>query len=747
MSTNRVAVVEQNLDRYLESAAPADRRLSPDEPLREGSELTARKAVELFEDQVLSRALDVAARELKRTNRSFYTISSAGHENNAVLGALLRLDDPCFLHYRSGGLMMARSRLLAGSTPTFDTLLSLCASKEDPISQGRHKVWGSRPMWVPPQTSTIASHLPKAVGLAFALARGKRNGVDTGLSKDALVLCSFGDASANHATALSAFNAARYVQRRGNPLPILFLCEDNGIGISVDTPRGWIEDTYSNQTQMRYFRAEGSLDQVWDACTSAVAFCRGTRSPTFLHMQTTRLWGHAGSDVETTYRTVEEIEAVEAQDPLLANARHLVETGAAAPAELLALVRDTRERVMAAADEAARRPRLVTRAEVEAPLAPWNEARVRARAARVPSPEVRAEFFGHQLPEASKSPTKRTLAAHVNSTLHDLMLQYPETLLFGEDTAKKGGVYGVTQGLQKRFGLSRVFDTLLDETSILGIAQGAAHVGFLPLPEIQYLAYVHNALDQLRGEACSLSYFSAGQFTNPMVVRIQGLGYQKGFGGHFHNDNSVGALRDIPGLMLAIPSRGDDAARMLRGAVAGAKEHGRVVCFLEPIALYHERDLHEEGDGLWLTDYPPPSTDPRDVILPGDVGVYGPDARDVLIVSYANGLRLSLRAARMLERERGIRARVLDLRWLAPLPLEAVRRHAAECGRVVVVDECRATGGGVADAIVADLAEHGVPARLASVRAADCYVPLGSATAAVLVGEEQIADAIRKVMA
>src|SRR5688500_5668194 len=102
VSTNRVAVVEQNLDRYLETAPPADHRLPPGAPLRDGSGLTARKAVELFEDQVLSRALDVAARELKRTNRSFYTISSAGHENNAVLGALLRLDDPCFLHYRSG---------------------------------------------------------------------------------------------------------------------------------------------------------------------------------------------------------------------------------------------------------------------------------------------------------------------------------------------------------------------------------------------------------------------------------------------------------------------------------------------------------------------------------------------------------------------------------------------------------------------------------------------------------------------
>jgi 2-oxoisovalerate dehydrogenase E1 component len=327
-----VPVVREQKPRSLpESAARRTVRSSHDEPFapERVSEITARKAVELFEDQVLSRALDVAARELKRTGRSFYTISSAGHENNAVVGALLRLDDPCFLHYRSGGFMMARSRRAPGVTPAFDTLLSLVASKDDPISHGRHKVWGSKELWVPPQTSTIASHLPKAVGLAFAIARGKRVGVDTALPSDALVMCSFGDASANHATALAGFNAARYIHRRGSPLPIWFLCEDNGIGISVDTPKGWIEDTYAHQEHLRYFRAEGDLAAVWDACSAAIEFCRGTKTPTFLHLKTTRIWGHAGSDVETTYRTLDEIEGGRAQDPLLANARQLIETGAA----------------------------------------------------------------------------------------------------------------------------------------------------------------------------------------------------------------------------------------------------------------------------------------------------------------------------------------------------------------------------------------------------------------------------------
>ena len=226
-----------------------------------------------------------------------------------------------------------------------------------------------------------------------------------------------------------------------------------------------------------------------------------------------------------------------------------------------------------------------------------------------------------------------------------------------------------------------------------------------------------------------------------MVVRIQGLAYQKGFGGHFHNDNSVGALRDIPGLMLAVPSRGDDAARMLRGAIAIAKSCGRVVCFLEPIALYHERDLYEDGDNGWLFDYPPPPS----FLLPGDVGLYGESSRDLLILTYGNGVRLSLRAARRLEREAGIQACVLDARWLAPLPFEAIRRHADPCGRLLVVDECRATGGGIADAVIARLAEEGSSVKAASVRAADCYVPLGTAAAAVLVGEDEILAAAKRL--
>ncbi|MDQ3709743.1 MAG: thiamine pyrophosphate-dependent enzyme, partial [Actinomycetota bacterium] len=306
---SRVDIVQRNLERCLNDLRAGVAALADDEPLPGGSRLTAAAARDLFTDQVRSRALDVAARELKTSGRSFYTISSAGHEQNAVVGALLRTTDPCFLHYRAGGFMMARSRRAADGggggnvDPVLDTLLSLVASADDPISQGRHKVWGSRPLWVPPQTSTIASHLPKAVGTAFCLARMRRLGIPRPIPDDSIVCATFGDASANHATALSGINAARYAHRRGNAMPILFVCEDNGIGISVDTPRSWIADSFSRMSNLHYVHADGELDEIYDAVAAAIERCRTGRAPVFLHLPTVRLWGHAGSDVETTYRT------------------------------------------------------------------------------------------------------------------------------------------------------------------------------------------------------------------------------------------------------------------------------------------------------------------------------------------------------------------------------------------------------------------------------------------------------------
>lgn len=713
----------------------------PDQPVASGTSLTRRAAVGLFEAALQSRLQDLEARRLKDEGKTYYTIGSSGHEANAVFGALLRTTDPAFLHYRSGGFMAARARNGVGETPLFDTMLSFAASAEDPIAGGRHKVWGSTTLWVPPQTSTIASHLPKAVGMGYALARMQRLGVKPEVPYDSVVYCSFGDASVNHATAQAGLNAAAAATAHNQPCPVLFVCEDNGIGISVRTPDRYIEEMYRHRHGLRFMQADGrDLVQSHDRAHEAIEWCRRTRRPVFFHLRTVRLMGHAGSDVEGNYRSEQEIVANEERDPLIAFADLLVESGALTGQQLQELYADTEERVRRAAEEACTRRPLETIEEVVEPLTLPTTDDLEPLVA---SEERRLAVFAGKLPE--DDPRPRHMAFRIPQAIKDLMAAQREIFVFGEDVAKKGGVYHATKGVHDAFRTGRVFNTILDETTILGLAMGMAQAGCLPIPEIQYLAYLHNALDQIRGEAASLQFFSNGQFSNGMVVRVAGLAYQKGFGGHFHNDNSVGALLDIPGLVIATPSRADDAVRMLRTCAAAARQHGSVCIFLEPIALYMTKDLHAPGDSAWQFGYPPPA----EIAPLGEPEVYGARDGDALtIVSYANGLHMSLQVQKRLE-ERGIAARVLDLRWLAPLPVDSVLQHARATGRLLVVDECRHSMGGPSPMILTALAQDPecrdvIARRLAAV---DTFVPLGSAANLGLIQVEDIFAAAMELVA
>ncbi|ROP77329.1 2-oxoisovalerate dehydrogenase E1 component [Stenotrophomonas rhizophila] len=710
---------------------------APGSPILPGSTLDAQGFAELFESQLISRHLDLMARVLRVQNKVFYTIGSSGHEGNALVARLARHTDPAFLHYRSGGFMAERFRKLPGMDPVMDAALSFAASRDDPASGGRHKVWGSKPLWVLPQTSTIASHLPKALGTALAIESGRRIRHTLPIPEDSVVICSFGDASANHATAQTAFNTAAWAAYQRLPAPILFVCEDNGIGISVKTPDGWIAQSFAHRPGLDYFFADGlDLVEGHAQVERALAHCRQTRRPTFLHLRTTRLMGHAGTDFEIEWRPLPELCAAEASDPLLRSAAIALQSGWMTAAQVLDLYERVRARCFAAAAEADRRPKLTALAEVIAPLAPYSPAAVHAEATRVAADDARAAAFGGaaQLPETHPP---RHLAIQINQALHDLMAKYPATLLFGEDVAQKGGVYTVSKGLLKAFGPRRVFNTLLDETMILGMAQGLANLGMLPIPEIQYLAYLHNAADQLRGEACSLQFFSNDQYRNPMLVRIAGLGYQKGFGGHFHNDNSIAALRDIPGLVVGCPSRGDDAAMMLRTLAALATVDGRIAVFLEPIALYMTKDLHAPGDGQWLFPYPAPDQ----ALVLGEGRVYAAEASDLVIFTYGNGVPMSLRAARAIEQQLGWQVRVVDLRWLVPLNAGFIAGQAADAQRVLVVDEGRHSAG-VGEGVITALVEAGLghlPIR--RVCGADTYTPLAGAALCVLPSDNAVLNA------
>ncbi len=715
MSLERIRHLVDHWERAVRDAAPG-----PAAPLPEG--LDAATARGLLESMLLARQLDVAAHELRARGAGHYTICSSGHEANVVLGALTTPRDPALLHYRSAALVLERARHASSYDPVREIALSLVASSEESTSGGRHKVFGSRALGIIPKTSTIASHLPRAVGIGFGIDRRERLGLrnDTlPLDAASVAVASFGDASINHSTALGALNAAGWVTHQNLALPVLFVCEDNGLGISVRSPTGWVETRLRAMPHLRYFSASGlGILDAWRSARDAIQHVRTTRRPAVLHLTCVRLLGHAGSDVDTTYRTPAEVEDLVNRDPVLLATTELLAAGAISSDEALALGAAARDRVSREAERAQARPRLESRSAVASALALDPPA-------QAPAPTTVAA------PPAEGGAL--TLAQGITQALADALASMPEVLVFGEDVAKKGGVYGLTKGLLKQAGPARVFNTLLDEQTILGLALGTSLVGFLPVPEIQYLAYLHNAEDQLRGEASTMRFFSDGAYDNPMVVRIASFAYQTGFGGHFHNDTSVAVLRDVPGVVVGVPARGDDAIEMLRTAFALAGRSRRVVVLLEPIALYHTRDLHDPGDGGWLA--PAPSG-----AAPfGRARVYGSGA-DLTLASYGNGLFMSLRVARTLEERHGIRARVLDLRWLVPLPMGDLIHHANATGRLLVVDECRRSGS-PSEEILARLAEASVQAKVARVTSADSFVPLGEAANLVLVSEAEILDA------
>jgi len=674
--------------------------------------LTSQLAGDLLESQLAARHLDVAALELRAAGRGHYTITSAGHEGNVVLGRLTRPSDPTLVHYRSAAFVIERARQVPGRDIVRDLVLSLQASRNDPASGGRHKLFAGRDLGIVPQTSTIASHLPRAVGLAFGLEQRRRlDLVDsaTPLPDDALVCASFGDASINHSTWQGAVNAVGWAVQRQFPLPLLLVCEDNGLGVSVRSPHDWVEKRLQTLPHVRYFRAPGwDLFAAYAAAERAITWCRTERRPAVLHLECARLLPHAGTDTDTVYRTPQEIAGAEALDPVRRSVEAVLGAGVLTVDEVAAIEARAAAQVAVAVESTTGTERLASSVDV-------------------------ARTLAHPVPTALREPPLTddeggpplTLAQGINAALGAALEAHPGILVFGEDVAKKGGLFGVTRGLLDRFGPTRVFNTLLDEQHILGLALGTAMLDLLPVPEIQYLAFLHNAEDQLRGEAALMPFLSNGAYDNPMVVRIAGGADPRGPGGPFHNDTSLAVLRDIPGLVVAVPARADDASELFNAAWQLALEARRVVVIVEPLALYHERDLYAPGDGLWLAPTSPGHAawaQPR---------VYDPDGADLCIATWGLGVRRSLQAARQLREHHDVHARVLDLRWIAPLPTGAVLDHARETGNLLVVDDSRPSGS-VSEGIAAAVLDAGAPCGFARVTAADCPVPLGPAAATVL---------------
>lgn len=752
----RWQIIDQNfIGRIKSNLLPQDIKI-PNDFLISSADL-----LNLFSVQLYTRHIDFKARILKQKNLSFYTIGSAGHENNIGVSYVTEIQDPALLHYRSSAFMLHRASKLGNDTfvkQIKDQLRSLIASKYDPVCSGRHKVFGSHELNVPPQTSTIASHLPKALGLALSINQNnilKNNSNNkhaiAKTCKNSVVLCSFGDASFNHSTAQGAINAAKILSFENIPLPLIYICEDNNIGISVKTPNNWIASTFNNKN-IYYIAADGlNLLDVISKTKQAVYIARIYKKPVFLHLKTVRLMGHAGSDIEQSYLTIKEIENNEAHDPLIYTAALLINLGYINNNQILDLYEEIRVKVSNYTNEIINDPKLCERKDIISSIIPHKS---KIKMPRGISNTLRQQVFSEIMPTWQKP---RNMAQSINLVLAETLVQFKNTVIFGEDVGTKGGVYSVTSGLQKYFGRKRIFDTILDEQTILGTAIGFSQNGILPIIEIQFLAYLINALDQLRGEAATLPFFSSGVLANPMIIRIAAFAYQKGFGGHFHNDNSFACIREIPGVIIATPSSAKQAVKIWRTIIKKAFLDRRICIFLEPIALYFTKDIYHNSDNLMLSEF----SDYKENIALCEITVSEYNSENkanssskidipcLVIISYANGHYLSLQAASELRSKYNyLDIKIIDLNWLHPLPLTSLYDYILSLSqyantKVLIVDECRRTGS-ISEEITTYLYEFLLSKNLLDkfnmhrIVAEDSFIPLGPAANYVLPSVNEI---------
>jgi 2-oxoisovalerate dehydrogenase E1 component len=683
------------------------------------SQINSKLFAHIFKCQVTTRLIDYAGLALTSNKQGYYGINNMGHEGLAALAYNIKLSDPKLLHYRSGAAYVEWLER-ADVDPITDMLRSIVCSRYN-FSGGRHKVFGNESAGVIPQTSTIASQIPKAVGLAVALEQAKALKIRGVFPEDSIIVCSFGDGSFNHGSAQEAFNMVEWLKFKRMSVPLLMICENNGVSISTKNPPGYIEAMMSHRLGFHYLKVNGlNLQDTFQKSKIGIKIARELREPVFMDIKTVRLGTHYTGDSSE----------INQDDPLLHSASMAIQFDFMSLDEILNTIREISARVIDTMDKVIKEPKLSKLDDLNKIVIPTTPSDRPAKEFVV-SNRVSDQLNPYRLTfNISEKPL--TLAQTLNRSLKESMQQNPAIVVFGDDVANNdGGVYGVTKDLEQIFGDKRIFNTSIAETSMLAIAQMMGLNGLMPIVEIRHLAYLHNAIDQLRGEASTTAWLSNGKFTSPLLLRIPGLAYNLS-GGHFHNDSSIAAIRDIPGVIIACPSNPEVAASMLRSCIDMVYKDRRVVIFIEPIALYNTADLYMPGDNKYLSKYK--SNDA--VVQLNQIGLYG-RSHCLTIISYGNGFYHSLQAAEELKKE-NIDVQVIDLRWLKPLAMDAICDAIKNTPNVLIVDEGRKTGS-LSEELMTRLSEtfrksHNFN-RITSI---DTFVPLGPSAFSVFPTKQNI---------
>lgn len=632
------------------------------------------KLLRWYRTMVTARAIDDREVALQKQGKVFFQIAGAGHEAVQVgLADWLRPGSDWFhLYYRDRALALA-----LGQSPQ-DHFLQSMGAAADPNSGGRQMPahFGDKRFNIVSASSPTGTQFLHAVGTAEAgLRAARRPELRTrvgSFASDELVVCCAGDGTTSEGEFWEALNTSCNLK-----LPVLFLVEDNEYAISVpvevQTAGGSVSRLLAGFPDLKIVECDGTdvLDS-WRASGEAVGWCRARRGPALVHAHTTRPYSHSASDDESLYRSSAERAEQQGRDPLLRTRRLLVDSGAAAEAELDRLEADVKAAVAAAADQAMEHPQpkpdTVKKWLYSETVDPCGD-----------------EFDTEDRP-AFEDDRPLTMVDLLNRCLRDEMRRDPRIVVFGQDVADasredalkevkgKGGVFKVTHGLQARFGSERVYNAPLAEANIVGRAVGMAARGLKPVIEIQFFDYIWPAFMQLRNELATMRWRSAGEWSAPVVVRTTYGGYIKG--GPYHSQTGATLFTHTPGLRVALPSNALDANGLLRTAIRCEDP----VLFLEHKHLY--RQVHNKS-ACPGPDYMVPFGKAK-VVRPG---------RDLTVATCGALVKRSTDAARIAQDRYGVSAEVIDLRTLSPLDMETVAASVRRTAKLLVAHEDAVTFG------------------------------------------------------
>jgi len=629
--------------------------------------------IRIYRTMYLSRRLDDREIQLKRQNKIFFQISSAGHEAVcAVMGLLLRPGvDWVFPYYRDRALC-----LMLGVTP-YETLLAGVGAKDDPSSGGRQMPshWGQPRLNIVSKSSCTGTQFLQAVGAAEAtqyyqgrakaLAQAKKAplGEYVRHESDEIAYVSGGDGATSEGEFWESLNVAC-----AKKLPLLYLIEDNGYAISVpvevQTAGGSISKLVRGFPGLHVGECDGTDPfESYTVCTEATQYCRERRGPALVHAHVTRPYSHSLSDDEKLYKAPEEREEEARRDPISKMALRLVRDGILDQKQIESLEAEVDEEVRTAADEAL---------AAEPPG-------IDSILTNVYSPEIdpASAAFDAQ-PHFHGAP--KTMVEMVALTLSDEMARDERITVFGEDVADasreenlkhvkgKGGVFKATSGLQRKYGHDRVFNSPLAEASIVGRALGMAVRGLKPVAEIQFFDYIWPAMMQIRDELCVMRWRSNGAFKAPVVLRVPIGGYLTG-GGVYHSQSGESIFTHCPGLRVVMPSTALDVAGLLRTAIRCDDP----VMFLEHKHLYRQPYNRSENPG-------------PDFTIPFGKARVVKEGTDLSIITYGAVVHRAEVAAAQLQRE-GINVEIVDLRSLLPYDWEAISATVRKTHRVIVAYE------------------------------------------------------------